>query len=111
MNIMKQMSAIFAGVVRVAGFMCSMAVAGAVATTAVAPAWEAGHAETGTAPKTYQQNSKESPLAPTLLKAPAYNVTVEFDTRAPAKAYSRMIFGGFLEHFDNQIYGGVFEPG
>ena len=22
-----------------------------------------------------------------------------------------MIFGGFLEHFDNQIYGGVFEPG
>jgi len=22
-----------------------------------------------------------------------------------------MIFGGFIEHFDNQIYGGVFEPG
>lgn len=22
-----------------------------------------------------------------------------------------MIFGGFLEHFDRQIYGGVFEPG
>ena len=22
-----------------------------------------------------------------------------------------MVFGGFLEHFDNQIYGGVFEPG
>jgi acetyl esterase/lipase len=43
-----------------------MAVAGAVATTAAAPAGEAGHAETGTAPKTYPQNSKESPLAPTL---------------------------------------------
>ena len=28
-----------------------------------------------------------------------------------AKPYDRMIFGGFLEHFDNQIYGGVFEPG
>jgi len=22
-----------------------------------------------------------------------------------------MIFGGFLEHFDNQVYGGIFEPG
>ena len=22
-----------------------------------------------------------------------------------------MIFGGFPEHFDNQIYGGVYEPG
>jgi acetyl esterase/lipase len=43
-----------------------MAVAGAVATTAAAPAGEAGHAETGTAPKTYQENSKESPLEPTL---------------------------------------------
>ena len=25
--------------------------------------------------------------------------------------YSPMIFGGFIEHFDDQIYGGVFEPG
>ena len=58
MNIMKQMSAIFAGVVGVTVFMCSMAVAGAVATTAAAPAGEAGHAETGTAPKNYQQNLK-----------------------------------------------------
>lgn len=33
MNIMKQMSAIFAGVVQVAGFMCSMAVAGAALAT------------------------------------------------------------------------------
>jgi alpha-N-arabinofuranosidase len=28
-----------------------------------------------------------------------------------ARAFDRMIFGGFLEHFDNQIYGGVFDPG
>ena len=28
-----------------------------------------------------------------------------------AKPYSPMIFGGFLEHFDSQVYGGVFEPG
>lgn len=33
------------------------------------------------------------------------------DTGVPAKPYSPMIFGGFLEHFDRQIYGGVFEPG
>ena len=33
------------------------------------------------------------------------------DTNAPTKPYHRMIFGGFLEHFDNQVYGGVFEPG
>lgn len=36
-------------------------------------------------------------------------VSIEAD--GTAKAYDRMIFGGFLEHFDNQIYGGVFEPG
>lgn len=28
-----------------------------------------------------------------------------------AHPYDPMIFGGFLEHFDNQIYGGIFEPG
>ena len=36
---------------------------------------------------------------------------VTIDTTVPARAYDPMIFGGFLEHFDNQIYGGVFEPG
>lgn len=35
--------------------------------------------------------------------------TIQIDT--PFKPYDPMIFGGFLEHFDNQIYGGVFEPG
>ena len=38
-------------------------------------------------------------------------VTVSIDTDAPSTPYNRMIFGGFLEHFDHQIYGGVFEPG
>ena len=33
------------------------------------------------------------------------------NTDAPAKLYDPMIFGGFLEHFGRQIYGGVFEPG
>jgi len=37
--------------------------------------------------------------------------TVSIDTRAASVPYSPMIFGGFLEHFDRQIYGGVFEPG
>jgi alpha-N-arabinofuranosidase len=36
---------------------------------------------------------------------------VTLDPNAPSKPYSRMIFGGFLEHFGRQIYGGVFEPG
>ena len=37
------------------------------------------------------------------------NVTINTD--ATAKAYNPMIFGGFLEHFGKQIYGGVFDPG
>lgn len=39
------------------------------------------------------------------------HATVTIDTAAPPVVYNRMIFGGFLEHFDRQIYGGVFEPG
>jgi len=37
--------------------------------------------------------------------------TVVIDPEATAKPYSPMIFGGFLEHFGRQVYGGVFEPG
>ena len=36
---------------------------------------------------------------------------VAVDTKTPGVPYSPMIFGGFLEHFDGQIHGGVFEPG
>ena len=36
---------------------------------------------------------------------------VTIDPTSPARPYSRMIFGGFIEHFHRQIYGGVFEPG
>ena len=36
---------------------------------------------------------------------------VVIDTASPPRPYDPMIFGGFLEHFDNQIYGGVFDPG
>lgn len=37
--------------------------------------------------------------------------SITIDTSVDPRPYDRMIFGGFLEHFDNQIYGGVFEPG
>ena len=36
--------------------------------------------------------------------------TIAIDRNTNPKPYSKMIFGGFLEHFDRQIYGGVFEP-
>lgn len=45
----------------------------------------------------------QSPVKPQAI------VTINAD--APSVVYSRMIFGGLLEHFDNQIYGGVFDPG
>lgn len=37
--------------------------------------------------------------------------TLKIDNNARYTLYNPMIFGGFLEHFDNQVYGGVFEPG
>ena len=37
--------------------------------------------------------------------------SVTISPTASAQAYDPMIFGGFLEHFDSQIYGGVFDPG
>ncbi len=36
---------------------------------------------------------------------------VRIDADAPSVPYSRMLFGGFIEHFHRQIYGGIFEPG
>ena len=36
---------------------------------------------------------------------------VTIDANAPSMPYSPMLFGGFIEHFDRQIYGGLFEPG
>jgi len=42
---------------------------------------------------------------------PPNQATVTINTDAPAITYNPMIFGGFLEHFGRQIYGGVYEPG
>lgn len=36
---------------------------------------------------------------------------VTIDTDAPSVARSPLLFGGFIEHFHRQIYGGLFEPG
>ena len=46
-------------------------------------------------------------------RAPSDNLhaVVTIDTAAPSVPYSPMIFGGFIEHFHRQIYGGLFEPG
>lgn len=44
-------------------------------------------------------------------REPAPVATVLVDPTVAPRPYNRMVFGGFLEHFDNQIYGGVFDPG
>ena len=36
---------------------------------------------------------------------------VAVDEEAAPIPYSPMLFGGFIEHFDGQIYGGIYEPG
>lgn len=50
-------------------------------------------------------------VAQQLAESEKLQCAVTVDTDAPSQVYSPMIFGGFLEHFDRQIYGGVFEPG
>lgn len=39
------------------------------------------------------------------------SAVVTIDPMAPSKPYSPLIFGGFLEHFDHQVYGGIYDPG
>jgi hypothetical protein len=56
--------------------------------------------ETGTLANLLANPSSEEPRA-----------LVRIDADAPSVPYSPMLFGGFIEHFDGQIYGGIFEPG
>jgi alpha-N-arabinofuranosidase len=49
-------------------------------------------------------HAAETPTA-----TPQAVVTINMD--APCVVYNRMVFGGFIEHFSKQIYGGIFEPG
>ena len=37
--------------------------------------------------------------------------TIAADKEAGRVEYNPMLFGGFIEHFDTQIYGGIFDPG
>jgi len=46
-----------------------------------------------------------------IVKTASDQARIDINADAPTRVYDRMIFGGFLEHIDNQIYGGVFEPG
>ena len=41
----------------------------------------------------------------------APHAVLSIDTSAPSKPASPMLYGGFIEHFHRQIYGGLFEPG
>lgn len=49
------------------------------------------------------------PIADPAREEPRASVTLHPD--APSTAYSPMLFGGFIEHFDGQVYGGIFDPG
>ena len=44
------------------------------------------------------------------LVAQAQN-SVTIDRNAASLKYDPMIFGSFIEHFDTQVYGGIFDPG
>lgn len=37
--------------------------------------------------------------------------SVTIDRNSAPKKYNPMIFGGFIEHFSTQVYGGIFDPG
>ena len=52
-------------------------------------------------------------LSCTTKQPPSYqaSITINTDTDTPTKTYNPMIFGGFIEHFGRQVYGGFFEPG
>jgi alpha-L-arabinofuranosidase len=44
-------------------------------------------------------------------RAETLQASVDIDTESERVTYDPMIFGGFIEHFHRQIYGGIFEPG
>lgn len=52
-----------------------------------------------------------APEAPSGRQDPNPRAVLNIDPDAPTLRYSPKIFGGFLEHFDHQVYGGVFDPG
>jgi len=51
------------------------------------------------------------PVPPSSDSGAGISATVSVSTSASTRPYSRLLLGGFLEHFHRQIYGGVYEPG
>ena len=43
-------------------------------------------------------------------KSPTVKANIIINTNSNPKPYNPMIFGGFIEHFGKQIYGGVYDP-
>jgi alpha-N-arabinofuranosidase len=46
-----------------------------------------------------------------LQNAASTQARLDIDPDRESRPYSPMIFGGFIEHFHRQIYGGLFDPG
>lgn len=49
-------------------------------------------------------------ISPCLYAAEPVGNRVTVDISANKIKYSNMIFGHFIEHFDNQVYGGIYDP-
>lgn len=50
-------------------------------------------------------------LEPLATPADQVQALVTIDDRAAGVSYSPMLFGGFIEHFADQVYGGLYAPG
>ena len=50
-------------------------------------------------------------LVPVTIRQGALSATITIDPGARSLPYDRKIFGGFIEHFGRQVYGGLYEPG
>jgi alpha-N-arabinofuranosidase len=59
----------------------------------------------------WYDNVTLTPAAAPELPPEEMTALVAIDPGVPSKPYSPMIFGGFLEHFGGQVYGGVYDPG
>ena len=49
-------------------------------------------------------------ISPCLYAGEPAGNRVTVDISANKIKYSNMIFGHFIEHFDNQVYGGIYDP-
>lgn len=58
------------------------------------------------------QMSGLATVVPAAVKEGSSSVTNRFmvDSEAKAMKYNPMIFGQFIEHFDTQVYGGIYDP-